>query len=44
MIAMAFISKERNIQLFKATYDFLLSKKPEDVQLEKYFVGENRDF
>ncbi len=36
--------KERNIKIYKATYDYLKEKKPENADLEQYFLGENRDF
>ena len=38
------LSKERNIQIYQAAYQFLEQLKPDSVNLENYFYGDNRDF
>lgn len=38
------LTKERNIKIYNAALDFLKSKKPQEVRLEKYFLGENRNY
>ena len=38
------MTKERNIRLYQAAYRQLEQIKPEGVQLEDYFYGDNRDY
>jgi hypothetical protein len=38
------VSKEQNIKVYKAAYNYLLSIKPSSVNLENYFYGDSRDF
>ncbi len=38
------IKKERNRRLYKTAYDYLINIKPQDIELKKYFKGDNRDY
>lgn len=36
--------KKRNIKIYNVAFDYLLNIKPQGVCLDKYFLGENRDY
>ncbi len=38
------MSKERNIQVYQAAYDYLMGLKPEGINLEDYFYGDSRNY
>ena len=38
------MSRERNIRIYQAAYQYLEQIKPEGVQLRDYFFGDNRDY
>ncbi len=38
------MSKDLNIKVYNAAYEYLLSIKPDDVDLDKYFYGDSKNF
>ena len=38
------MSKERNIRVYRAAYDYLMGIKPEGINLEDYFYGDSRSY
>ena len=38
------MSKEQNIKVYNRAYEYLLSIKPEGVELDNYFYGDSKNF
>ena len=38
------MSKEQNIKVYNKAYEYLLSIKPEGVELDNYFYGDSKNF